>query len=139
MTEEKSYSVIVVPLTEEDGGGYLGFVPDLPGCMSDGETRQEAVANAEDAMEEWLLEQEARGVDIPVPGSASEIAVSRERKLLEALQALLDYRDDADERIQVLERQLTELIAVLKDNSGRVPDKYSLTFASTHLRRKLAH
>lgn len=40
---------VVEPLTEEDGRGYLITFPDLPGCMSDGETETEAVLNARDA------------------------------------------------------------------------------------------
>ncbi len=35
---ELKYPVIVQPLSKEDGGGFLATVPDLPGCVSDGET-----------------------------------------------------------------------------------------------------
>ena len=38
----EAYAHVVEPLTEEDGGGYLITFPDLPGCMSDGETEVEA-------------------------------------------------------------------------------------------------
>ena len=38
---------VIEPLSEEDGGGFLATVPELPGCMSDGETRAEALANVE--------------------------------------------------------------------------------------------
>ena len=31
------YTVVVEPMTAEDGGGFVATVPDLPGCMSDGE------------------------------------------------------------------------------------------------------
>jgi hypothetical protein len=30
--------VIIEPLPQDDGGGFVALVPDLPGCMSDGET-----------------------------------------------------------------------------------------------------
>jgi len=33
-----------------EGGGYLIEFPDLPGCMSDGETPEEAIANGRDAL-----------------------------------------------------------------------------------------
>jgi predicted RNase H-like HicB family nuclease len=33
------YPVLIEKLFPEDGDGYLATVPDLPGCMSDGETR----------------------------------------------------------------------------------------------------
>jgi len=36
------YSIVIAPLSAEDGGGYLATVPDLPGCMSDGASREEA-------------------------------------------------------------------------------------------------
>ena len=35
------YSVLVEALTPEEGGGYAATVPDLPGCMSDGETPED--------------------------------------------------------------------------------------------------
>jgi antitoxin HicB len=41
---------MIEPLSEEDGGGFLATVAELPGCMSDGETRAEALANVEDAI-----------------------------------------------------------------------------------------
>ena len=45
----------VRPLSAEEGGGYLVTFPELPGCMSDGETIEEAIINATDAEKEWLL------------------------------------------------------------------------------------
>ena len=50
----KDYTVLIVPLSEEDGVGFVATVPELPGCMSDGATRAEAAANVEDAIAEWL-------------------------------------------------------------------------------------
>lgn len=63
----RDYAVVIEPLSEEDGGGFLATVPDLPGCVSDGETRAEAAANAEDAIAAWLKEATALGRDIPAP------------------------------------------------------------------------
>lgn len=48
------YPILLRPLTKEEGGGWLAEVPDLPGCMSDGETPGEAVENVQDAIQEWL-------------------------------------------------------------------------------------
>ena len=48
------YSVLVSPLSSEDGGGFLATVPDLPGCMSDGETPEQALSNVGDAIEGWM-------------------------------------------------------------------------------------
>lgn len=48
------YPFTIRPLLPEEGGGYLIEFPDLPGCMSDGETPEEAMINGKDAMESWL-------------------------------------------------------------------------------------
>ena len=61
------YSVLVSPLSQEDGGGFLATVPDLPGCMSDGETPQEALANVQDAIESWIEAAHDLGRDVPQP------------------------------------------------------------------------
>ena len=39
--EKLDYPVLIEPLPVEDGGGFVATVPDLPGCMSDGETPEE--------------------------------------------------------------------------------------------------
>ena len=48
-------------LTDEEGGGWLATFPDLPGCMSDGETPEEALRNAAEAENAWLLANAAWG------------------------------------------------------------------------------
>jgi predicted RNase H-like HicB family nuclease len=48
------YPVIIEPLPEAEGGGFVALVPDLPGCMSDGETAEEAVTSVKDAIAAWI-------------------------------------------------------------------------------------
>lgn len=71
---EADYTVVIEPLSEEDGGGFAATVPDLPGCMSDGDTREEAARNIEDAIRFWLEEARALGRPVPSPRSALRIA-----------------------------------------------------------------
>ena len=47
-----SYRMEIVE--DKDEGGFVVFFPDLPGCISCGETVESAVANAMDAKKEWL-------------------------------------------------------------------------------------
>jgi antitoxin HicB len=47
--------------------GYLGFVPELPGCMTDGATPAEALANLEEAMLLWFETAISAGQSIPEP------------------------------------------------------------------------
>jgi predicted RNase H-like HicB family nuclease len=61
------YPVIVEPLQQQDGGGFIATVPDLPGCMSAGETPEEALANVRDAIATWIDEARALNRIIPSP------------------------------------------------------------------------
>ena len=57
---------IVVCWSDEDGA-FIAEVPELPGCLSDGESYAEAVANAEDAMRVWIETAHELGREIPTP------------------------------------------------------------------------
>jgi antitoxin HicB len=61
------YPVVIEPLPAEDGGGFVATVPDLPGCMSDGDTPKEALANVRDAVAAWIDEARVLGRAIPKP------------------------------------------------------------------------
>ena len=61
------YPVEITPIKEEEGGGFLAEIKLLKGCMSDGETVDEAMANIQDAKESWLTYMLEKGYDIPEP------------------------------------------------------------------------
>jgi predicted RNase H-like HicB family nuclease len=61
------YRFTVQPLSADEGGGYLVEFPDLPGCMADGETIDEAITNARDAMACWLQAMRDAGRPTPKP------------------------------------------------------------------------
>ena len=65
------YPLAIRPLTVEEGCGYLIEFPDLPGCMSDGETIKEAIRNGRDAVRCWIaaMRQARRLILIPTPPS----------------------------------------------------------------------
>ena len=50
-------------------GGYTISFPDLPGCLTCGETIEEAIANAKDAKKSWLMAAIEEGVEIYEPDS----------------------------------------------------------------------
>lgn len=103
------YPIVIVPLSEEDGGGYMGFVPDLTGCMSDGETREEALKNTLEAIDEWLVTAKNRKMEIPGPGAAVERARKRKAALLEKLKEVAGGMDQIETRLQDLEKVTTDL------------------------------
>jgi predicted RNase H-like HicB family nuclease len=51
----------------EEDEAYIAEVPELPGCMADGKTYEEALKNAEVIIEEWLKTAEELGRPIPEP------------------------------------------------------------------------
>jgi antitoxin HicB len=67
MGKRPEYAIVIAPLSEEDGGGYVATVPDLPGCMSDGETEAEAIENVHDAIACWIEAAQENGRAIPEP------------------------------------------------------------------------
>ena len=70
------YPLVVEPLAPADGGGFVAIVPDLPGCMSDGATPEEAVVNVQDAIAVWI---EAAGeLGRPVPPPSLHLVVAAE-------------------------------------------------------------
>ncbi|RIH84340.1 type II toxin-antitoxin system HicB family antitoxin [Calidithermus roseus] len=86
------YPVTLIPEAE---GGYTAMVNDLPGCVSVGETVEEAMAMIEDARRLWLEVAYEHGDDIPLPSSEREyggkvlvrMPPSLHRRLLEGAEA----------------------------------------------------
>lgn len=64
------YRMELVADVEE--GGYVVSFPDLRGCISSGDTVEQAVANANDAKREWLTAAMEDGYEIPEPTTANE-------------------------------------------------------------------
>lgn len=60
---EREYTIVLDP--DEEEGGYTVTVPALPGCVTQGETREEAIAMAEDAIRGYLEALSKDGQPIP--------------------------------------------------------------------------
>jgi antitoxin HicB len=69
------YPIVVEPLAPEDGGGFLATAPDLPGCMSDGATPEEAVSNIRDAIAAWIEAAHDLGHAVPKPSRRVALAI----------------------------------------------------------------
>jgi predicted RNase H-like HicB family nuclease len=59
------YEMILYWSNEDNA--FIVEVPELPGCMADGQTYQEAVANAETVVQEWIETAKELGRPIPEP------------------------------------------------------------------------
>jgi len=57
---------LIIYWSEEDHA-FIVEVPELPGCMADGETYEQAVANAKTVIEQWIETARELGKPIPEP------------------------------------------------------------------------
>ena len=64
------YRMEIIPDTVE--GGFAVRFPELPGCLTCGDTLEEAVRNAADCKKEWLIAAMEEGITIPEPVSEEE-------------------------------------------------------------------
>jgi antitoxin HicB len=73
MGTPREYAVV---LTAEEDAGYSVSVPGLPGCTSQGETREEALAMIGEAIEVYIESLVAHGEPIPGPVEIERVTVS---------------------------------------------------------------
>jgi predicted RNase H-like HicB family nuclease len=94
----EAYAHVVAPLSEEDGGGYMITFPDLPGCMSDGDTLEDVLVNGRDAFNSWIAAQVDMKQLVPVPTRYSEEGkpVKFVQRLPRSLHASLQARAKAE-------------------------------------------
>jgi predicted RNase H-like HicB family nuclease len=65
MSNKYKYEMVIYWSAKDKA--YIVEVPELSGCMADGETYSEAVANAEIVIEEWIETAKELGREIPEP------------------------------------------------------------------------
>jgi len=59
------YEIII--FWSEDDSAFVAEVPELPGCMADGATYEEALSNARQVIQEWIETAKELGRPIPEP------------------------------------------------------------------------
>lgn len=69
MSSKLQYLIVI----EQGSNSYGAYVPDLPGCVAVGESRQEAVELIQEAIAMHLEDLRDRGEIIPPPYSSSEV------------------------------------------------------------------
>jgi predicted RNase H-like HicB family nuclease len=65
MSDIPKYEVIIYWSNEDQA--FIAEVPELPGCMADGKTYAEAIANVEVIIQEWIETAKGLGREIPEP------------------------------------------------------------------------
>ena len=65
MATESRYEIILYWSDEDQA--VIGEVPELPGCAADGQTYEEALANSQTVIDEWIETARQLGREIPKP------------------------------------------------------------------------
>ena len=71
MSETALRQVIIYP--DHKDGGWVAEVPSLPGCISQGESREDALTNVRDAIQTWIAG--AQQVNLPIPTDSLDVQV----------------------------------------------------------------
>jgi antitoxin HicB len=90
------YPFTVRQLTHSEGGGFLVEFLDLPGCIADGQTIEEAIAESQDALQAWLLTAQEDGLKIPLPNSAYQYSGQFRARIPKSMHAELAHRAQMD-------------------------------------------
>ncbi len=74
MIDGSEYAPMAYPITlyPSEEGGYVAEIEDLPGCLSQGETAEEAAAALEECKAAWIESALASGIEIPPPRTDAE-------------------------------------------------------------------
>jgi len=75
--ENPRYEMII--WWSDEDNAFIVDVPELPGCMAHGNTRAEAIGNAEEAVSFWLQTAKEDGIQIPEPKAGHAIALRRRK------------------------------------------------------------
>ena len=78
----EDYPITLSPIPEDEGGGYMVAIPDLPGCVADGETVEQAIVEARDAFKAWTIAEREDAGTLPAPKTYSGQFVQRIPKTL---------------------------------------------------------
>ena len=120
---------MVIYWSDEDQA-YLVEVPELPGCMADGKTRHDAIANAEIIVREWI--ETSRDLGRPIPASQGRLLIVSEAAVRLGLSVAMVRRYCADGKLSAhkigrdwaIRQRDVENFAAAPRHSGRPAIRY---------------
>ena len=86
---ELPYHIVIQHLVDESGDYFFATVQELAGCMSHGDTYDEAFENIQEAMEGWIETKLEGGFPVPVPLNESQYSGKFVLRLPRSLHARL--------------------------------------------------
>lgn len=90
------YTALFTPI--EDGSGYYAKVPDLPGCITTGNSLADAINQITDAMNAWLVVAEDEGDEIAPPTPQDQLCAGTDAICSLISADTIEYRAKTDTR-----------------------------------------
>lgn len=90
------YTALFTPI--EDGSGYYAKVPDLPGCITTGNSLPDAIEQITDAMNAWLVVAEDEGDEIAPPTPQDQLCAESDAICSLIAADTIEYRARTDTR-----------------------------------------
>ena len=110
------YTALFTPI--EDGSGYYAKVPDLPGCITTGNSLSDAIEQITDAMNGWLVVAEDEGEPIAQPTQQEQLHVDAGTLCSLISADTIEYRAQTDTRAVRKNVSLPSWMARLADKRG---------------------
>ncbi len=110
------YTALFTPI--EDGSGYYAKVPDLPGCITTGNSLSDAIEQITDAMNGWLVVAEDEGEPIAQPTPQEQLHVDAGTLCSLISADTIEYRAKTDTRAVRKNVSLPSWMARLADKRG---------------------
>ena len=110
------YTALFTPI--EDGSGYYAKVPDLPGCITTGNSLSDAIEQITDAMNGWLVVAEDEGEPIAQPTQQEQLHVDAGTLCSLISADTIEYRAKTDMRAVRKNVSLPSWMARLADKRG---------------------
>ena len=139
------YSIEIIP----EKKGYFVKIKELPGCMSQGETKEEAFKNIEEAKHLWIATSLKRNLPIPEPEQHTDFSGKLLLRLPKSLHAKLSLRANeegislnqyilsllsANSSVDMVKREIRECVNEIKEleheNTIRLRDSYKAEYPS---------
>lgn len=110
------YTALFTPI--EDGSGYYAKVPDLPGCITTGNSLSDAIDQITDAMSAWLVVAEDKGEPIAPPSPQEKLSVDAGTICSLISADTIEYRAQTDTRAVRKNVSLPSWMVRLADKRG---------------------
>ena len=125
-----------IELYPDEDGGFVAAIPDLPGCVTQAETKEAALTLIEDAKAAWISTAMEQSISIPTPGGrAGSYSGKLNVRLPKSLHRALAVRAEA-EGVSLNHLIVYKLTQTMEGRDpGRTVKKPKSRTVSTHRRR----